>query len=378
MFRSEAAPSPDSASPADRAAKRARGAWRRRILAWPREFHLNPMPGMIYDGLEQWYGWRVAPFSYRRALGGRYALIVSFPNEPFRNRSKLITRVRAAIAVCLIGLAKLRGKKLVWTVHNAADHESYHARLEARFMAWFTRQVDLTIHLSEAGKRLIEQRYPALAGRPFAVIPHPHYGSTAGQLTPRSEALAKLGLPADTQLMLAFGVIRRYKNLLALIRAFSGLPGDKLRLLVAGMPLDAALADAIRRTARDPRVILRLSPADPDALATYFSAASVVAAPYFDILNSGTALLGLTYDRPILVPNRGAMPELRDQVGGDWVQLFDAPLNEITLGGAMAWAERPRAERPDLTPYDPATVIAAYAAAMAKVLNEDGESQNEV
>jgi beta-1,4-mannosyltransferase len=363
-------PSPGGfvAAPTDRTSA---GARRRRILAWPREFELNPVPGMIYDGLERWYGWQVLSFSYRRAVLGRYVILVSFPNEPFRNRSKVITVARAALAVFVIGLAKARGKKLVWTVHNVADHEGYHVRLEARFMAWFTRRVDLTIHLSETGRQLIETRYPATAGKSFAIIPHPHYGSSAGQLPPRDEALRKLGLPPDCRLVLAFGVVRRYKNLLALMRAFSGLPGDKLCLLVAGTPLDIALADAIRRSATDPRVMLRLAPVDPDTLAIYFGAASLVVAPYFDILNSGTALLSLTYGRPILVSNRGAMPELRDQVGDDWVRLFDAPLNEMTLGDALAWAARPRSERPDLARFEPAGVIADYAAVMTKLLNDE-------
>jgi len=341
-----------------------------RLLAWPRQFQLNPMPGMIYDGLEREHGWSIAGFRYWRAPLGRYSLLhVSFPNAVFRNRSRFVTGVRAAMAVASIKVAKLRRKRVVWTVHNIADHEAYHSALEARFMRWFASQVDLVIHMSEDGKRAALRHYPQLASTRSATIPHPHYGTAARTAMPRGDALGVLGLAPDCRLVLAFGVVRRYKNLLTLARAFLGLPQDKARLLIAGMPLDLKLAHHLRKLAVDDRVILMLRAVEAESIGTLFGAARLVVAPYVDILNSGTALLSLTYGRPVLVPNRGAMADLQRAVGEDWVRLYEPALNELVLGAALQWAAMPRAAGPDLTRFDPETIVAAYATEFAQLVD---------
>jgi glycosyltransferase involved in cell wall biosynthesis len=229
-------------------------------------------------------------------------------------------------------------------------------------MSRFTDMLDLVVHLSDAGRDIAVARHPRLAGKPDAVIPHPHYGLAVNGGKPREAALAALGLPPNCKLILAFGGVRRYKNLLKLVSAFNDLPAGDSRLLVAGLPLDAGLADAVRKTGGE-RVSLMLRGIDETETATLFSAATLVVAPYLDILNSGTAFMSLTHGRPILVPDRGAMMELRDQVGPQWVKLFDAPLTPLVLGDALHWAAEPRDAPPDLRPFAPERIAAAYARA---------------
>ena len=106
-------------------------------------------------------------------------------------------------------------------------------------MDFYTRLVDLAVHLSEAGREVTMARYPRLGAIQNTGIPHPHYGEIIGERMSREAALARLGLPPDCKLILAFGVVRRYKNLLKLIRTFNDMPGNDTRLLIAGMPLDA-------------------------------------------------------------------------------------------------------------------------------------------
>lgn len=318
------------------------------------------MPGIVHDGLERGFGWRIRGFSYWHAVVRRYAILhVSFPNEVFRNRSPIITQARYALALSAIRIAKSLGRRIVWTVHNLADHEGHHPRLEADFMDRFTAMVDLSVHLSEAGRDAAIARYPRLASKPAVVIPHPRYDRTDGPDLSREAALTTLGLPADCRLVLAFGVIRRYKNLLKLVRAFNDLPGDA-RLLVAGYPLDEQLADALRRTAKSDRIVFMLRAVDAGEIATLFRAATLVVAPYVDILNSGAAFMSLTHARPVLVPDRGAMHELQQQVGPAWVKLFDAPLTPLVLGDAVQWASTLRDTAPDLTPFAPERIAAAY------------------
>jgi len=78
-------------------------------------------------------------------------------------------------------------------------------------------------------------------------------------------------------------------------------------------------------------------------------AADLVVLPYEDILHSGSALLALSFDRPVLVPARGAMDELRRDVGTNWVYTYDPPLRPTDLHAALDAARTaPRAERAPL------------------------------
>ncbi|MGH6683335.1 MAG: hypothetical protein ACRECA_05330, partial [Pseudolabrys sp.] len=57
------------------------------------------------------------------------------------------------------------------------------------------------------------------------------------------------------------------------------------------------------------------------------------------ILNSGSAILALSFDRPILVPAQGALAELYDIVGTDWVRLYEGALSPDIVRGAVQWTK---------------------------------------
>jgi hypothetical protein len=58
------------------------------------------------------------------------------------------------------------------------------------------------------------------------------------------------------------------------------------------------------------------------------------------VLNSGSAMLALSFDRPVLVPRQGALEELRQQVGSDWVRTYTGELAAPALEEAVEWATR--------------------------------------
>ena len=113
-------------------------------------------------------------------------------------------------------------------------------------------------------------------------------------------------------------------------------------LIVAGEPRAAALRAEIERAAAgDPRIELRLAFVPDEALQVYLRAADLVVLPYEEILNSGAALLALSFDCPILVPDKGSLEVLRADVGPDWVRLYQGALSTETLS-ASAGLGRPR------------------------------------
>jgi beta-1,4-mannosyltransferase len=87
-------------------------------------------------------------------------------------------------------------------------------------------------------------------------------------------------------------------------------------------------------------------------LQIYLRASDVVVLPYIEILNSGAAILALSFSRPVLVPARGALIDLREEIGRDWVMTYEHELTPAILRSAAAWAQEPRPERAPLGSLD--------------------------
>jgi glycosyltransferase involved in cell wall biosynthesis len=194
-----------------------------------------------------------------------------------------------------------------------------------------------------------------------------HFGETYGELPSLAQARQHFGFDPSLRVVLLLGQIRRYKNVPELVRTFRALQGEDLRLFVVGNPQAADVVQEIASLTSDSRVVLSLKTASIDEVKTYMAAASLVVAPYREILNSGSALLALTHGRPVLLPERGAMAELQKTVGADWVRLYQPPLTPQILAAALDWASTPRAAPPDLSHYSPDRVVEAHATAFARL-----------
>ena len=100
-------------------------------------------------------------------------------------------------------------------------------------------------------------------------------------------------------------------------------------------------------------VRLRLEFVPDNDIAEWLAAADLVVLPYRAIENSGTALLALSADRPIVVPDAGAMRTLQRQVGEEWVHTYSGEFTDDVLAAALEWhSARPAVGRPDLDEFD--------------------------
>jgi glycosyltransferase involved in cell wall biosynthesis len=250
--------------------------------------------------------------------------------------------------------ARLHGASVVWTTHNARPHEGRDTRLERWYWSGVTRRLDGVIHPSLASQAAVEARYPALARLPHAVVRMGHFRGTYPDRISREEARAAFGIPEAASVMTFLGLVRPYKNVPRLVGAVRALPPERnVVLLVGGRPLHEGLAAEIHRAAGgDPRVRLTLRHVPDDDVQRYLRAADLVVLPFTDITNSGSALLALSFDRPVLVPRRGAMGELQTLVGADWVRTYDGDLTAAVLDEAIGWARGRHGLTPDLSPLD--------------------------
>ena len=131
------------------------------------------------------------------------------------------------------------------------------------------------------------------------------------------------------------------------------MSGDNV-LLVAGRPNLTALGRDIEiDAAGDDRINLCLRELTAEEVAVYVAAADLIVLPYLEVLNSGAALLALSFERPILVPARGALPELQQEFGDAWVRTYEGDLDVGALQDAMEWAGSASGRKaPDLETRD--------------------------
>lgn len=308
------------------------------VIAWPAG-GTNPYIGLLYAHLRE-LGATVSDFTPLGLLRSSHAVWhLHWPERMLNRPSGAAAAARAAALLLLALVARARKTKLVWTVHNVRPHEYDHPWIGRWFWPLFIRQLSGFIALSPRGRQLIEQRYPSLRGKPCFVIPHGHYRGAYPDTVSRAEARAALGLPADAPVAAFVGLIRPYKNVPHLVRVFRGVPDTAAQLVIAGQPADGALEDQVRRAAEgDGRVQLFLSFVPEDAVQLYLRAADLVVLPFAEILNSGSALLALSFDRPILVPRLGAMAELEHELGSAWVHTYAGELTPSRLTEALATA----------------------------------------
>ena len=313
----------------------------------------NPYNALLYDALRA-RGIEVREYTSRAALREPAADIVHvhWPEGHLNHRLWVRAATRSSRRIAELAAARRRGARVVWTVHNLGSHEHAYPRTEAAFWRAFVPLVDGWIALSDQGADAAMHRWPRLAAAPHAVAPHGHYRGAYPDTVDDQEARVRLGWDAEERTVGFVGRIKRYKGVRELIDVFSAMEDDDVRLLVAGRIETESLAEDLRaRARRDGRVTLREGEVADDALQVYLRASDLVVAPFVDVLNSGSVLLALSFDRPVLVPALGAMPAIAGVVGDRWVQLYEPPLTAHVLRRALEMA-RAVDGTPDLRAFD--------------------------
>jgi beta-1,4-mannosyltransferase len=321
-----------------------------RLLAWPARANrnLNPYNALLYAALEQ-IGVRVIEWTGNLAdLEQVDVLHVHWPESPLN----LPDPSGINLILEAVRLARAKNVRVVWTAHNLRAHAGIHPKLEREFWKVFCASLDGVIALSEHSRAALSEKHSSLEHIPITVIPHGHYRDAYPNAIPRDRAKALLNLPPEIPVLGFVGQLRAYKGIPELLAAFAGLEGDT-RLLIAGKPIPPEDAPHLETlAARDARVNLELGFVPDDRLQVFLNAADLIVLPYRQILNSGSALLALSFDRPVLAPAIGSLPELAQKIGGDWLQLFNGDLEASDLRNALEVSQTMRERVAPLEDFD--------------------------
>jgi beta-1,4-mannosyltransferase len=321
------------------------------VLMFPKRGD-NPYLQSLSESLEA-RGVHVDDFSFTRAFRQRYDVLhIHWPDLHLHARSSLRAMVKHARLALLFALLRWRKTRIVWTVHNLKPHERHPPLGEWLFPRWFPRLCTHVIALTQSGLDAALTMYPALCHKPAAVIPHGHYRDAYRSALPRSRCRELLQLDQHFT-FLFFGNIRPYKNVPLLIEAFRKLPQQDVRLVIAGQPGPMMQTGELEQIAADdPRIRLFLEFIPEDQVPLYIGAADVVVLPFQNILNSGSVFLALSFNRAVVAPNLGALPEIQSHVGQRWLRLYDGPLTTEHLSATLDLPAIDENEAVDLSAYD--------------------------
>ena len=216
------------------------------------------------------------------------------------------------LAPCLGTIARVirrdKNIRVVGLLDNVIPHE--HRIGDRMFARYMIKSLAGYVAMSESVLKDAQSFNDTL---PYGLTPHPLYDNFGAKVS-REEAIEKLGLDADTQYILFFGLIRDYKGLDLLLRAFADerLRGKKVKLVVAGEFYSNAevyeqLESELQLTER---VVWFKEFVPADKVRYLFAAADLVAQPYKTATQSGITQIAYHFERPMLVTNVGGLAEI--------------------------------------------------------------------
>ena len=224
--------------------------------------------------------------------------------------------------------------KVVAITDNIIPHEPRF--FDKPLTRWFLKGVDGCITMSDEVAADLVKIAPAM---PHKVLLHPVY-SHFGQGIPKEEAERALGIPSGSRNLLFFGLIRKYKGLDILIKAFGELPED-YRLIIAGEPYGSfdEYQQLIDESPARNRISLFQRYIPDSDVPVFFSAADACVLPYRSATQSGVGALAMQFDVPMIVTDTGA---LRASVEGRGVGLVvDKPEPACVRDGIISFFNTP-------------------------------------
>jgi beta-1,4-mannosyltransferase len=293
----------------------------------------NPFPSLWTEAVQS-SGVEVTAYSRKAALLHRFDILHIHWPEVLVNVSapSLRAGLRTVFNLCVILWMKIRGTKVVWTVHNIHPHDTSDNRYNRLALRAFRALVDEFWALSSSSEHLLRSSVRSTVR--IRLIPHPSY------------PLHLENIPQPTPgKILSFGEVRPYKGYIELCEEFGRTAPDSAMLTIIGAgrsdTYSAALRAAVDKSYNVEWLDARLSDAE---LEREVAESEVVILHYNKVTNSGSALLALSLNRPIIVPPFATFVELADEVGPGWVNYYSGDLT-----ADISAALQPKETTPDLS-----------------------------
>ena len=205
-------------------------------------------------------------------------------------------------------IRKNKHTKIISILDNIIPHEKRAG--DKMFSKYFVKNIDGFIAMS---KSVLNDLSIFDTVKPREFCPHPLYDNF-GERISRDKALQNLNLDLEYKYILFFGLIRDYKGLDLLIKAFADkrLREHKVRLIIAGEFYSDSQKyySLIKENNLDKHIILKPDFIPDAEVANYFCGADLIAQPYKSATQSGVTQIAYHFEKPMLVTNVGGLAEI--------------------------------------------------------------------
>lgn len=209
-------------------------------------------------------------------------------------------------------LAKLRGKRIVCTVHTLLEHDERNV-VDILLRKMFFKIPDVIIVHSPENKKTMVETFGMRESK-IAIIPMGIF-DMYGKGVDKQKARNYLGISKKTKVILDFGQIRKYKGVEDLLRAFQYVKSriaDSKLVIVGKAWIDwKPFQESIQESGLEKDIMTRIEFIPSSEVKYYFSAADVVVLPYKKFESqSAIGTIGLSFGKPLLVTDVGGLKNL--------------------------------------------------------------------
>lgn len=298
-----------------------------KVYMLPKHIEGNKYIELLVDSLES-YGVQVESFNKKRIGNIKKGDVLHFhwPSFHYRGNGKIKTAVKSTAFLLSLLYFRAKGAKIVWTVHNLWPHQTGKTRFDKWMRTIISSLCTRMIVMGNAVKSDLIHHFGTKEEK-VSYVPHGHYIGVY-----RSKGLKvreKFGIPENAYVYGFFGQISPYKGIDRLIASFKELEDKNLHLIIGGRnskDFDLSILNNLPSN-----IHVSLGYIADDELVDYVKAVDSIVLPYKDITTSGTAILALSYFRPVVAPDIGL---LREYLGSKCAELYD-PNDEDGLRKSM-------------------------------------------
>ena len=202
-------------------------------------------------------------------------------------------------------LFKRKGFKIVATIHDVEDFVKYGKKINRKKYGRFQKRIDQVIVHSSFAKEQVLHYFEGFNEKNVHIVPHGDSDFLYNKPIHKFDARNNLNLPANQDLILFFGQIKKVKGLDVLLHAFVKVRNQRknTKLLIVGSPWKVEwdqFETIIRENKLEDDCILKLDYVANEIVPQYYAASDLVILPYRKIYSSGVMIRSLDYEAAII------------------------------------------------------------------------------
>jgi glycosyltransferase involved in cell wall biosynthesis len=200
--------------------------------------------------------------------------------------------------------------KLVWTSHNIVPHDAKHIKTHRFCRRFFASQMHWIRLFSDKSIEKASKEFKVNKNK-FVVCPEGSYVDYYSNFASKNESRNKLGIKEDEFVFLYLGMIKPYKGIEKLIKAFKELNLNNSKLIIAGKVLHQKYFETI--FTNQSNIEFHNKFIQEKEIQYYYNASNVVVLPFNKIENSGSIILAMGFNKVVIAPKIGILEERLSQ-----------------------------------------------------------------